>query len=87
MKGGYCMNKGKNENTTRFLICLGNDLISELDQMSKHIGVTRSALCATLISDGLRNRKQAEIFMSKMPSVIEKAMNNPDVVRELKNEF
>lgn len=88
MKGGLCMSRPKRTepaNTSRFLITLGNDLIAKLDEMSNHIGVTRSALCATLISDGLKSREQTEIFMSKMPFMIERAMNNPEVIKEFKS--
>lgn len=84
-KGGFFMAEKKRSNTSRFLITLGNDLIAKLDETSKHIGVTRSALCATLISDGLKSREQAELFMAKMPLAIERAMNNPEVVKELKS--
>lgn len=78
------MKKAEIIKKVKLQVVVSEELANKVHALARESGMSISAFCTVLISDGVRSRQTSENFFNALPVSIAKILSNPDAVKAIK---
>ena len=67
----------------RLQVVVSEELARKIDALCNESGLSRSAMCTSLLADAVRSRNSTDEFIKALPDSIAKIFSNPESVKVL----